>query len=80
MSLPLLTRHLVEKKLTAYCRQTVPVHARHQVRLAFGIDGCKVTLTEERDTYLQPGIWAQMPIAQFRFTPDSAHKLCVSWG
>lgn len=65
MSLPLLTRHLVEKKLTTYCRQTIPVHARYQARLAFEIDGSKVTMIEERDAYSQPGIWAQMPIAQF---------------
>lgn len=72
MSLPLLTRHLVEKKLTAYCDQKVPAHARHQVRLTFEIDGNKVTLIEERDAFAQPGTWTQMPIAQFRFTSDTA--------
>lgn len=72
MPLPLLTRHLVEKKLTAYCEAKVPAHARDQVRLTFEIDGSKVFLIEERIAFAEPGSWIKIPIAQFRFTADTA--------
>ena len=67
MPLPLLTRHFVEKKLSAYCQQKVPAHILHQVRLTFVVDGSTVTLIEARHTHAQPGTWVQRPIARFLF-------------
>lgn len=72
MPLPLLTRHFVEKKLSAYCQQKVPAHILHQVRLTFVVDGSTVTLIEARHTHAQPGTWVQRPIARFLFTAETA--------
>jgi len=54
MPLPLLTRHFVEKKLSAYCQQKVPAHILPQVQLTFVVDGSTVTLIEARHTHAQP--------------------------
>ena len=71
MVLPLLTRHLVETKLRAYCERKVPAHARDQMRLSFVIEDNRVTLNEEQNAFGRPGTWITTRIAQFRFNPDS---------
>jgi len=73
MALPLLTRHLVETKLRAYCTRKVPPHIRDQVRLSFVIEDDRVTLNEERNAFGRPGTWITTRIAQFRFTPETGH-------
>ena len=71
MALPVLTKHLVELKLGAFCEKRIPAHARDQVKLSYAIRGNNVTLNEERVVYSEPGTWVTIPIAQFRFDPDS---------
>lgn len=71
MVLPLLTRHLVETKLRAYCADKVPAHARDQMRLSFVIEDDRVTLNEERNAFARPGTWITSRVAQFRFTPET---------
>ena len=74
MVLPVLTKRLVEIKLSAYCEKRIPHHVRDQVRLSYAIRGNSVTLNEERIAFSQPGTWVTVPIAQFRYE-DSG-----SWG
>lgn len=73
IALPLLTRHLVETKLRAYCADKVPAHARDQMRLSFVIEDDRVTLNEERNAFARPGTWITTRVAQFRFTPETVH-------
>ncbi len=71
MALPVLTQHLVETKLTAYCEHKIPLHVRDQVKISFNVRGNYVTLNEERQTFIKPGTWVTIPIAQFRFDDDA---------
>jgi len=71
MALPVLTQHLVETKLSAFCERRIPAHARDQLRMSFVIQGDCVTLNEERDAFGRPGTWITTPIAQFRFAPET---------
>jgi hypothetical protein len=64
-------RQLVEEKLTVLCRDRIPLHVRHQIRVSFTIRGNLVTLFEERPHYLDPDQWTRMSIARIRFSPDT---------
>jgi hypothetical protein len=70
MALPPLVRQLVEAKLGSFCASRIPEHARHQVRLGFGIRGNSVTLYEERVTFFKPGEWVRIRVAQLRYAPE----------
>ena len=67
MPLPDFVKHLAEKKLTAYCENRDPPHARDQARVAFKIRGDSVTLLEQRTSFRHPEVWLDIPIAQFPF-------------
>lgn len=67
MALPELTQKQVQKTLSAYCENRIPVHVRDKVRLNFKFSGNSVTLFEERPAFQKPEIWVQTMIAQFRF-------------
>jgi hypothetical protein len=71
MALPEFTKKMVEVKLARYCAEKIPDHARHQIRIAFKIRGNSVTLFEERPYYQDNSIWTSMPIANFRFDPNT---------
>ncbi len=71
MALPVLTRRLVEQKLDAFIEKRLPIHARDEVRLTYGITGNQVTVTEGRSDPSLPQGWTVDPIAQLRFNPDS---------
>ena len=70
MALPKFTINLIESKLSTYCEQRIPPHAKQQVKLSFKIRGNSVTLFEHRKTFRQDGKWVDIPIAQFRYNPD----------
>ena len=65
-------RARVEERMARFCRERVPEHARHQVRLSYKLWGNHVTLIEERIAFLEPGVWVDIPVAQFRFDPDDS--------
>lgn len=67
MPLPEFTRKLVETKLSSYCETKIPITVRNQVRLVFKIRGNKVTLYETRPYFIDPSVWTETPVAQFRF-------------
>ncbi|TRZ89039.1 MAG: DUF3024 domain-containing protein [Methanosarcinales archaeon] len=72
MPLPVLVKNLVEKKVDAFCKKTVPPHVLHQVNLSFKIRGNSVTIFENRAPWHE-GIkeWTSMKIAQFRYDEKS---------
>ena len=71
MPLPAFTLQLVDKKLSAYCERKIPPQVRDKVRLSYKIRGNSVTLYEKRPSFLDPAIWTETAIAQFRFDQDS---------
>ena len=73
MPLPEFTRKLVETRLAAYCNNRIPVTVRNKVRLIFKIRGNKVTLFETRPYFMDPSVWTENPVAQFRFN-DKTNK------
>ena len=66
MALPEHTQALVTQRLTRYCEERIPAHARDQVRLGFRLRGQTVTLYEERPAFEQPDLWVDIVVAQFR--------------
>jgi len=71
MPLPEFTRKLVETRLSIYCENRIPVTVRNKVRLAFKIRGNNVTLYETRPYFMDPSVWTESPIAQFRFDDET---------
>lgn len=71
MPLSEFTKRLIETKITEYCEQKIPLTARDKVKLIFKIIGNKVTLIETRPYYMNPSIWTETPIAQFRFDNET---------
>jgi hypothetical protein len=71
MSLPELTKKMVEARLAAFCDRRVPPHVRDEVRLAFRIDGDIVLLLEVRPHFQDSSRRIEIPIAQFRFVAAS---------
>jgi hypothetical protein len=70
MPLPEFTRKLIEVKLSQYCLNHIPEHARHNVRLVFNISENIVTLILARPYFRNPSKWAERSVAQIRFDSD----------
>ena len=66
MPLPELQLRDVEKHLDAYCN-TVPEHARCQLRMGYVIKGNTVILYEERPLFRDKAQWRAFEVAQFRY-------------
>jgi hypothetical protein len=75
MPLSQALRDQVERRLTQYCDERIPDHARQQVRLSYRIRGNKVTLFEQRPAFMEPDKWVDIVVAQFRFRPEDAKWL-----
>lgn len=71
MSLPVLTLHLAQSKLAAYCAQKLPPELHDQVRLEVEIEGENLTLIESRPHFRTPETWTRLPVARFRYNPGS---------
>ena len=72
MPLSEFTKKLIETRLAEYCDRKIPIHVRDRVKLIYRIIGTKVTLIETRPYHMNPSVWTETPIAQFRF--DNATK------
>lgn len=71
MALSELTRKQIERLLSKYCRERLSAYLHDDIRLGFKFRANSVTLYEERPAFAKPGIWAEMPVAQFRFQPKT---------
>jgi hypothetical protein len=71
MPLPEFTKKLIETKLIEYCERRIPFHARDQVKLIYKIIGDKVSIIETRPYHMNPSVWTETPIAQFRFNHET---------
>ena len=71
MTLPEITRRIAEHHLSAFCGQRAAAQGNGRVRLTYLIEGCDVTLIEERYSPGQPDRPFRSPVARFRF--DTIH-------
>jgi len=71
MALPVLTQHIAQTKLNAYCQQKIPAAVRDQVRLELEFEGNQVTLVETRPSFRDPTQWTRLAVARFRFNAAS---------
>jgi hypothetical protein len=71
LALSELTRKQVDRILTQYCSERLPVYLHDQLRLGFKFRGNGVTLYEERPGFGKPEIWVEIVVAQFRFNPGT---------
>ena len=71
MPLPEFTRKLIKAKLSKYCNNRIPEHARDKVKLIFNIKGNIVTLNLSRPYFRDPSKWAERSVAQLRFDNDN---------
>jgi hypothetical protein len=71
LALSELTKKQVDKSLTSYCSERLPVYLHDKLRLGFRFRGDSVTLYEERPALAKPGVWAEIVVAQFRFSHQS---------
>ena len=67
MALPVLTQHIAQTRLAAFCERRVPPTLRDQVRLELEFTGHEVCLIESRPHFRDPGLWTKLPVARFRF-------------
>ena len=71
MPIPAELKETVDAALASYCQHNVPAHIRDQAKLTHRWRGSKVTLVEQRRHWLDPTIWGESPVAQFRYNPDA---------
>ena len=79
MSLPVLVKTLVEKKIDAFCKKRVSPRVADKLRLSFLIRGKSVTIFEKRAPW-RPEFteWTSMPIAQLRYD-EKTGKWTLYW-
>ncbi len=71
MALPEIEQQRVDRLLGQLCdERTKP----DQVKLQFDTRGSRVTLTESRPLFIDPGVWNEIKIAQFEYSSES-----LSW-
>ena len=70
MSIPKSALNEIEGKLKNFC-DDIPEHVKDKLRYDFKTRGNSVTLIERRPYFQNPDIWTHLPIAQFRYNPDT---------
>jgi len=71
LTLSELTKKQIERILTAYCSERLPVYLHDELRLGFRFRGNHVTLYKERPAFAEPGMRAETFVSQFRFNPQT---------
>ena len=61
----------IEAVLGRYCEARVPPHVRGEIQLLHRIRGTTATLVERRPAWRAPGEWTELPVAQFRYEPQT---------
>lgn len=79
MSLPVHTRHLVERLLARYCARICPPSFERQVRLGYRIEGRHVVLHEVKPMFGIPGTSRAVDAARFGYRPtDGSWRLAYN--
>jgi hypothetical protein len=69
LALPEITKKQIERILTVYCSERLPVYLHDEMRLGFRFRGNNVTLYKERPAFAEPKMREESLAAQFRFNP-----------
>ena len=78
MTLSELTKKQIERILTAYCSERLPVYLHDEMRLGFRFRGNTVTLYKERPAFAESGMQAETAVAQFRFN-SRTNEWALHW-
>jgi hypothetical protein len=70
MSIPFSQKQVADQAIAIYCQRKLPHWKSGPVNLAHRWRGTRVTLLEQRRHRLDPSLWGDNPIAQFRFDPE----------
>jgi len=70
VSLPVLVRQAVDRKLAAFYKRRLPTEVLDEIRLLHTVRGNSVTLIEARPPFLGPPEWSRLRVAQFRYDAD----------
>ena len=62
----------MEWKLALYCERRIPRRVRDQIQLGYRFRGNSVTLFERRPAILEPSVWTESAVAQFRLDPETS--------
>lgn len=68
MALPDTEQQRVDRLVGGLCEQRT---IQDQVKLQYVTKGNRVTLTESRPLFIDPGIWNEVKVAQFEYSPES---------
>lgn len=71
MALSEFEKKRVEKLLTAYCENKIPLHLRNQIRIEFTIRGNEVSLFERQPQLQGSSEWISMKVARFKKDPKT---------
>jgi acid phosphatase class B len=71
MPIPPIQKQLVEKLMTAYCKNRIPKEVQDQIKLLYTIRGNNITLIESRPVWNDESKWTEMKIAQIRFENEN---------
>ena len=69
--MPELTKKRIETLLADFCEKRIPPHVRNQIKLTYELLGNVATLFEDRPAYNDSSRWTHLPVAQFRFEPET---------
>lgn len=69
-----LDKKRVSKIVEDFCENSIPPHARDQIKLLYKIRGNDVNIIESRPYWQDNTIWTEMPIAKIRYLPEE-----MSW-
>jgi hypothetical protein len=71
MTIPKIILIIVEKDITAYCEEKVPLNIRDKVRLGYKIRGNSITLLEIRPHYSIKNKLMEESIAKIKYLPET---------
>jgi len=70
--IPISEKQLVEIILKDYCKHKIPDTLKNKIRLDFKIRGNNFTLFEFKPSLFKPELWIDIPVAQFRYDPETS--------
>jgi hypothetical protein len=70
VALPEIEHQRVEELLGTFCKEKMDMlQDSGTIKIWYSVKGCKVTLTESRPLFIDPGIWNEIKVAQFEYSP-----------
>ena len=71
MALPETEHQRAEELLGIFCKDKMASFKDlDTLEIGYSIKGNKVTLTESRPLFIDPGVWNEIKVAQFEYSPE----------